>query len=693
MQSILKILLEVESSQAFERLEPLKDPSIWKKMKTKEKSLLAKLLLLQGKKQLEEGNNEVIKSFEIANQLDPLEPELYFQQGVVFATNKENIRCLQLAKEAFTHCLTLDPNHVNAIYHLGLVHLEMGRFEADSEEISLAVQHFEHIENFFSSSYPFNPFDFHWKWGQALSSLGLLFGEPSDFHEAIRHYSQAAELGAYTSDFFNDYANTVADLAALLNQCPRFLEALALFQHATQIAPDEFEGWFNTACCLHKLSEFSEDPEYLNQADEVFSIASQLSQTDYHLWVKWGQLTSIRGKYLNDIKIVEESLDKFAKADDLEPNHPLILNQWAETELYLGMTLDKIEYLNRAQEKIIRSIKINPEDAEAWYLYGSCSIEMGRYYDLEDYFHQAIDHFQYGVSLDKNEPLLWYGLSLASFALGEISEEQHYYEKAAGYCAKVIEIGGDVFPQFWNDWGVALMKLGEISENPAYAEHALQKFEHAFKYLEDHNTKESVDLEWIYNYACCFNVLGNLTNDPAHFERAILLLSRVIQQDPHMEDAKHTLAIALSNFGEVLHDSEPYEKAISFFRSLLNESPDNERLHLDFAVTLVNLALLIQDLHQPERHQALLREAEVHMMQAAALGLHQAYYQLAGLYSIVELYPQAMRMLEKAQNMDSIPSIEELLQDDWLDGLRQTAEFHKFLQELTARHPDDELLG
>ncbi len=52
-------------------------------------------------------------------------------------------------------------------------------------------------------------------------------------------------------------------------------------------------------------------------------------------------------------------------------------------------------------------------------------------------------------------------------------------------------------------------------------------------------------------------------------------------------------------------------------------------------------------------------------MHAASLGSFQAYYYLAGLYSLTGLFSQAMHFIEKAQFFGGLPSVVDLLHDDW----------------------------
>jgi tetratricopeptide (TPR) repeat protein len=234
------------------------------------------------------------------------------------------------------------------------------------------------------------------------------------------------------------------------------------------------------------------------------------------------------------------------------------------------------------------------------------------------------------------------------------------------------------------------LKLAEIRQQASYVEMAIEKFERALKQPIQVGEGEEVDLEWIYNYGCAFDLLGDLKEEPCYFEKAIQVLTQILQLDPNYTLARYNLALALSYLGEAMFEVEHYHKAIEHFQFLLDQDPEDEMMHLDFGMSLTNLGLLIYDINHPERSQALYRQAENHLMQAAALGNTQAYYQLAGLYSITEHYDHAMHYLERAQFCGTLPGIEDVLHDEWLEGLRQIPSFWQFINELSSQQSMDD---
>ncbi|SPJ31775.1 tetratricopeptide repeat protein [Candidatus Protochlamydia amoebophila] len=689
MTAIYKKLLEIQDAQTFEHLDYFKDSQMWTTMTIDERSLFARLLVLQGASQLAEGNHQVLGNFEIANQVTNYSPAILYQQGLVFAAYPDNLRCLNYAHQAFDQATQKDSSLFDAWYQGALVLLKIGMFENDFYHLTEAQQKFQKASNMLIENSPVEK-EFYWKWGLCLAVLGRCCGEPNDFYRSVEKYRKAEEVGSASEEFYIDYGHALADLASLLDQSTYYHEALQCFNRSTQINPLNFEGWYQQACCLLRLSETSLEPFFIEQADECFAKASELDALNSLLWLKWGQMEMLFGKATRDLKKVEESLNKFQKANDIDPNHPHVLSSWAETELFLGAQHEKLDWIQSAKTKITKSLEINPESPDGWYLYGSCLNELGRYFGEEVYYRQAIEKFQYGLSLTRQNPLLWYGLALAHFAIGELSEDQLFFEKAVHYCSRVIECGGGVFAQFWNDWGVSLMKLAEMTGQRHLVEQAIEKFERALKQPLVDLDMTDLDLEWVYNYGCAYDLLGDITEEPQYFEKSIQILLQILELDPDYVQARYNLAMAYSHLGEALCDIEPYFKAIEHFQLILEQDSEDEIIHMDFGVSLINLAILVHDIHHIEKSHGFYRQAESHLMQSIALGNTQAYYQIAGLYSLTGHSQHTMHYLEKALNSGALPPLEDLLHDEWLEGVRQTPAFKQFINQLSSQHFNDD---
>lgn len=690
MSSTRKKLEEIQSSQSYDQLIEFTDSKNLTQLPKDELELLARLLILQGSQQLAKGDPAVLETFEIAAKITSYSPETLYQQGLIFADYADNIRCLLFAHTAFNQAHQQNPDFLEACYEDGKMLLGIGTFDGDIHYFIEAKQCFEKAAALLGNhTAKINLGDFYWKWGQCLAVLGRLAGEPLDFHHALDKFNLAHKHGLSSATFFNEYGDALSDLGNLLDKKDYFVEALKFFNRAVKLEPEGFHGWFNQACCLQRLCESGVHEQLLEQSDRSFTKSSQLDPSHSLVWMKWGQLEILYGKFKQDLKKVTNSLEKFEKANQLDPNQPTLLYFWAETELYLGSQEERLDLILSAKSKILKSLEIQPELPDTWYLYGICLNELGHYFEEENYFSEAIEKFQYGLSLNSRNPLLWYGMALSHYALGEIKNQQALIEKAVRFCSRVIDCGGGSVPQFWNDWGVALLKLAEMTEQIQYVEWAIEKFERAIKSSAISHEKDSLNLEWVYHCGCAYDLLGDLTGEHQHFEKAVSILSQVVQLDPQDSHARYNYALALFHLGDANWDVEAYHKSIEQYQILIEEDPEEANVHIDYAISLINLALLIEDQHQPERTQELYHLAESHLVQGASLGNFQACYHLAGLYSINGLYPQAMHFIEKSQFFGVLPSVVDLIHDEWLEGLRQTTFFREFLDGLSSQSKDE----
>lgn len=688
MDSIHKTLLDIEKEESFDKLDKFKEMSHWSKMGENERDLFATLLLKQGQKQLSQGSYQAVDNLDLATKISDT-AQTHFFKGVIYAACRDNMRCLQWAHQAFTQALQKNPSFFEALFTDALVLNDMGDFDSDASFIMMSLQQFEKAGTLLASQTKVLAEYFYWDWGICHASLGKISGEPVDFQNAITKFQIVEERGFNDPTFLNDYGNALADIAALIDQPDYFFAALQRFSAAVDVDPNEFDGWYNRACCHLRLLETRFDLDMVEEAEMSFERAAEINSNHPQVWFRWAQLSSLHGKYKHDLELIELSLDKFFMANQLDPNHPQILSCWAQVELFLGIQRERLDLMQSARAKMLKCLEINSEIPENWYFYGSCLNELGRYFNDAAYYQQAIEKFQYGISLEQQNALLWYGLALSHFALGEIKEDRAMFEKAVRFCGKVIEHGGSGFPQFWNDWGVALMKLAEITEQPKYLELAIQKFELSLNLPLESLNVEEVDLEWVYNYGCAFDMLGELTGEPTHFEKSIKILYQVVELEPDYHQARYNLALAFANLGEAAYDLDYYEKSLEHFQVLINNDPEDEIIQMDLGVTLINMALLIHDDHHPEKSQALFRQAETHLLQAASLGNSQAYYQLAGLYSLTDRFQNAMHFIERTQFFGALPPIVDLLHDEWLEGLRHTPSFRQFLNTIAGKSKEE----
>jgi tetratricopeptide (TPR) repeat protein len=159
--------------------------------------------------------------------------------------------------------------------------------------------------------------------------------------------------------------------------------------------------------------------------------------------------------------------------------------------------------------------------------------------------------------------------------------------------------------------------------------------------------------------------------------------------DPDFPHIHYQLALVLSHLGELSGELDPFYKALHYFKLAAKHDEENDQILVDLAVTLINIAQSSSDTLEIE---LCYKDAEAKLIQAVKAGNLQAYYQLAGLFSILRQTDKSLAFLMKTESFQALPSIEELLEDEWLDYVRTTEGFQNFLHYLEQKSRQHEEL-
>lgn len=677
--SVLEKLQQMLNSGGYGALEPFKDPVSWQGLQLSEKELLAKLFIRRAEDLFNTGNPGGANLLERAIKIGGDHFNVLVAAGRAYAAQGHNVGCLSAALRAFKSALELDSGafdisqaYTQALLSKGKLVEEVGYFsEARMECEQMAEKAVVQEESVQAQ--------FFWDWGKALFCVGQNYGEAIDFYKACEKYQEAVTKGLNDPEFFKDYGDVFLELARLLGRENFCLEAVEWYRKSLKLSHESVEAWYSMGVCYMMLFENFNDKEHLISASQSFSNAAKLDPNHSSVWLKWGLLQLDYGKQNEDVDYLEESIEKFTRADAIEARHPTILSSWGEALMLRGTIEDEVSDLKAAEKKFAESVAMQPENDFIWQLYGCCYNEMGRYFNNETYFQEAINKFQQGLAINKNSALLWHGLAYSYFAIGELKSDLSLIEKACQYCAKAMEHGALSQAQFWNDWGVALMKMAELSHDKSYAEAAIEKFENAMHLQNTRDVSEDYDSELLYNYGCALDFLGDFSDDIHYYEKAIQALQKVVQQDPHHPHARYNLALAISHLGELTADLECLERAVEQFELVIKHDPEDEMAWNECGLTLMSLAQLIHDVALPYKSEKYFEYAEAKIQHAVSLGCVQAYYNLACFYSLNENMHVAMFYLEKAELFAGLPSLEEMMNDDWLAAVRQTPAFHSFI--------------
>ena len=681
MNYLHKILEEVDSTQNYSLLDPLRDSSQWSDINSQDRRALAKLFLQCGRRELESGAVGPLPTFEIAHRLDPENAELLLDQAHLYASHGDSVENLLCACEVAGEAEAIVPCCFYFMMTSANVMVEIGVKKQDPLYFSQANSKYERIAEL--EDLPEEEISqFFWHWGVCWHYIAKQSGEASDFVTALSKYREAESSGLDDPLFLNDYGNALVDLACLVSRQDLLEQASQLYQRVVEQLPDFFEGVMNLGCTDHQLWQVTRDDKYFHSALQSFETGSHLNDDEAALWFKWAQLLFHAGKDQGNPQLVEASLEKFLKANTLHPDHASVLSEWAEAHLCAGVLTEKLEYLKWAEESIIRATELEPENSQHWTIYGRVLIELGRYFEDETYFLTAIEKLNTAITLHPSDAHLWYGLATSHHVLSDMKGETSLCEKAVKYYSRVTEFDGEMIPEFWNEWGVALMKMGGYTQDQRWVEAASEKFEQSIRLYYLLNDPSTINPTWLYNYGTALDFLGDFTQNEKYYEKAIKVLSQALSLDPGHYRAKNHLATCFAHLGEIVSDVDCFEKSLEIFAQVLSEEPEDEIAWMDWGLALMNLAELVRDpVHSPYSDK-LMREAEEKLMRSASLGNEISYYYLACIYSLQDRVSEAFHYLERSRQSQFLPPLEELLHEEWLGNLRSSPKFQEFVRLL-----------
>jgi len=625
--------------------------------------------------------SEAIQSFNEAESLmDGLDPILYYREGLAlfeYGSEEGREQALALANKKFKQAYALDPYSVELLHTWGNTLVCLGERKEESYFFFEAKDKYEKALGISQESA-----ELFWDLGVAWYHIGTYSEEAVDLQKAIQAFERAIEQAAsLPSDFWIDFGSTALLLSTKLLDIRYIVKAVNCFKHSVSCDDTCFESWSYLAEALQKLYEYTHDEDHFSQANECFSTATKLCPSDSELWFTWAKFLLNSAQRSSDVKRLRSCLEKCYHAYACDCEKAKVLALWAEALALLGQHTERLDLIYEAENKISEALELDEEDPDVWYGLGMCFYALGAYFNDYDYYYQAIEKFQEGLSMDRTYDLLWHAMAKAYTAVGILEENVDTLLQSLKFFEKSLSLSPSSTRHI--DYAKTLSKLGEMMHEQTWLEKALYHFELALGMQ-----KNAVYLhpEWLFSYAVTLDRIGDFHDEEKYYTRAIEIFSHVLMVDPDYPHIHHRLAQAFCHLGELLGEIDYFYRAIHHLRLALKHEEDNDRMILDWGIALINIAQhtpILTDVSQ------LLADANQKLNLAAKLGNVQSYYLLSCLYSILQQYESSMYFLQKAAHFHALPPLEELLNDEWLDGLRATETFQEFLSHHPNLHEDN----
>lgn len=641
---------------------------------------LAEAFSHEGEMALLQGELEkAISCFESAVKLDPKNSKLYLSQGLClfdFATTHEDDKGLFLANKKLKMAAALDPHHFDIYRVWGSLLCLMGIQSKEVHYFQEAKEKLLHALSLAKSQESAVLAELQWDIGTVFSHLAQHSQEALDWHQSIQSFELAkSHQESLPADFWIDYGYAQLKLAGALNDVRVFVKAVQAFKKATGLDPKGKDGHYLLAKTMQKLYEHTHDEDHFAEANESFEMACQIESQSYQILSEWAQLLCYTGEKTHNPALLQSGIEKCQTALTFTPNDPLVTCILSECLAHLGHLTERLDLIHQAQHYLEQL----GEDAEQSPLYhlahGMCLRALGRYFEECDYDYQAIEKFQEGLSIDRTQHRLWHAMASSYAWLAKEEESEESMHLAIRFFHKAIDLHSCTYYLF--DYATTLCQAGELLDQESYIAQSVGEFERLFQ-----KQKNALYLhpQWLIKYGYALDLLGNFQEEAPLYEKAIDIFLHVLTLDPDAKDVHHYLALTLSHLGELTEENIQFERALHHYRQAFKQQEDNDTILLDWAVTLINLAL-----HCPFNSEAELiyRDAEKKMETVLRLGNTQAYYHLACLYSLTFEFDKSIYYLEKAKSAKSCPSLEELLEDEWLEDVRATSAFHTFVQQLS----------
>ena len=666
-----------------EQFKPVHElPQEWKDFSLEEKKEKAFQLIKEGELSLLNGDLNGLKCFDLASQLNPREAKLWYKQGLAlfeYGTTYSNEKMLKLAGKNFRVAINLQNDNYEYWWSLANLVFELGNITEENHYFNEAKDYFQKSINLAKKQSKNILADLYWDYGMAWLKVANFSGEAIDVKKAVQAMRESfANQTKISVDFWYDFGSVHMQMGLLINENRIYLQAIDYFKKSIDQNPSFIDGWFALAQCYTQLYINTLDDQYFDQAEKFFSRCVLLNPKDDEFLLEWSQLLGESGKVTKSAKKLRSSIEKCISAHGLNPNEPLVIGQWVESQALLGVLTNRLDYIIDAEQKIIDSTNNYPKLSELWYAYGMCLHCFAEYYNDLEYEEMAVEKLQTALSLDSGSGEIIHLLANSFRKMGIVLMDEDLLQRSIKFYRKAIQLKPS-YPALTYDFALALLSLSEMNEDEEIIKETVYQFEQTLRVQNEALLQHP---HWLFHYALSLDMLGDVTEEENHFLRAIEILHNVLLIDPDYIQIYYRLALCYSHLAESTFEMNYFEQAFKFFELATKQNPEDDEVYLEWALSLIAYN------QQNDFDTLLLNEldlAEKKLFHAASLGNQTAYYHIACLYCITDRHDEALHFLKKADEEDVLPPVDEMIEDEWLEGLQVNSSFQSFLSYLQGK--------
>jgi tetratricopeptide (TPR) repeat protein len=631
-------------------------------------------LLLQKKK------SSFLTYFEKALSLDPNNFSTWFKQGKsLLHSGKlfENKKFIILASRRFKEANKIKNSFICYYYWAACLY-ELGNLEQESCFFIQAKEKLELASDYLDEASREEKHAFYWTYGKVWLGISQFSEEAIDIKKGLDKFRRSLFYQETNSaSFWYDFGKAHVELALLTNENALYLRAIQHFSKSLSQEPNHQDTLAAAADAFTQLYVNTLDEYYFSQADLYFS---KIEDPEAEYLIDWAALLTESGKQNKDKHKLTLALNYCIKAAKIDKNHPMLIAQWVETQSYLGLWSNNFPLIEQAELKILDWVEREPYDPDLWYAYGSCLYCLGLYFEDEHFLDIAMEKTQEGLNLNSSCSELWHLAGKIQLDIHCLCDDIRALELANRFLQKAAQLKPKC-PAIYFDLAKALTKMGEFTSDSTYFEKSLFYYEQMFSMQKNILLSQP---EWLFSYAHTLDLTGNLKEDEKYIIRAVEIYWQLLLLDASYPKIYFRLGSAFVHLGELTSEQAYFEKAFSYFLLATLKDPEHDALWLEWGLAITSFANQISDFKESERMHYY-QEAEKKLLQAGRLGSLQSYYHISCLYSLMGKLDLSLSFLQKAKKMDVLPSIQEMLEDEWLYALRETDLFSEFMQNISSK--------
>lgn len=673
-----KMFLQWEQSQDYQKLKEWESEEKQKTLSQQEKTALGRLFIKGGEasNDIKDTENAYFQASRLLTD-NPKEIAEVIDRALKLGKDSNSLPLLQLSFELLEkeveRSLSLEPSQ--ELSRLSEAYFQFGKRTLNQEILEKAVGVLIRLINKEVEGSKAQAAHC-WRLAEAFFLLGEKSGEAVDYFKALENFAKSSYFFDLEWKFSLLQGICFERLYNLLNTKDYLYQAKECLEKAFLAHPQDNLTILRLSQCLLSLYQIDGNPGHFARAEDLLHQAITSEADEAEFFFELGRLLVISGKNEGDIDKVENALYFLSQAENRAIPKERTLPYKIEVFLFLGCEKEDLDLLKKVEcflddDSLTDGDGLTGVISRVKYLIG-----LGDYFGEPSYFHEAIGRLK--EYKEPNNGEFFYLFSQAYYELYLLSHSISNLAKARAYIKQAVQIAPNV-PQFWGLYGCILSKLGESEEEIELLREANYKFENA---IELRDCLCYYDLCWICDYGFNNHLLSEMTQTEEDLEKVVEVFTLVLDIEPAHLDARYHLAQALLNLGALTSDVEFLNLAVEHYRILLEEDSEDDMALNDIGECYISLSQILRENEEDQLADENLDLAEESLLQAVALGNTDAFYNLACLFSLKGAYEETLFYLQRALSADSLPSLEEIMEDDWLEGFRKCNLFKLFYGNL-----------